>query len=333
MIQVSVVMCTFDDAACLASSIDSVLSQSGVTFELIVVNDGSHDPQTNRILNDYAGRDTRMRVLRQSNAGLTRALIAGCAAARGDSIARIDVGDVMLPDRLCRQQRILDSEVEAVLVTSWTDVCGPRWEHLYTSRCERPTQGQSVETRSSDACWSASALPEQMGANLLFGPSHHGSVMFRRAAYEAAGGYRWQFYYGQDWDLWYRLAPLGSFAVMAAPLYRCRIFPSGISMRNAARQRAIHAQSLAAFHARREGRDEDEYLRRAEAIRPGGTHPKRTSVHGTAEGNYFIGECLRRNGDSRGRRYLLRALRERPYSLRALIRLLQACALLRGAKG
>ena len=49
---------------------------------------------------------------------------------------------------------------------------------------------------------------------MLDGPPHHGSVMFRRDAYERSGGYRAQFRYGQDWDLWYRLAALGKFQIV-----------------------------------------------------------------------------------------------------------------------
>ena len=80
---ISVVMGVFNEAAVLAPTLDSILAQTERDFELIVVNDGSTDPRVGEILAEYARRDARLRVLTQANAGLTRALIAGCAAAQG----------------------------------------------------------------------------------------------------------------------------------------------------------------------------------------------------------------------------------------------------------
>ena len=65
--------------------------KKGVELEFIVVNDGSTD-KTGEILDDYARRDHRVRVIHQENTGLTRALIRGCDAARGEFIARQDAG-------------------------------------------------------------------------------------------------------------------------------------------------------------------------------------------------------------------------------------------------
>ena len=95
--EVSVVMSVYNGASNLAATMDSILSQEGVELEFIVVNDGSTD-ETGEILDDYARRDDRVRVIHQENTGLTRALIRGCAAATGEFIARQDAGDVSLPE-------------------------------------------------------------------------------------------------------------------------------------------------------------------------------------------------------------------------------------------
>ena len=313
----------FNGAGTLPETIDSVLAQTERDFEFIIVNDGSTDFRVGGILADYAQQDTRIRVVTKSNEGLTRALIDGCAVAKGKYIARIDVGDVMLPERLARQKAILDKHFDVVLATCWTECCGPEWEHLYTTK-------EKSDVSSDGAVWVADGVPARNDAgDLIEGPSHHGSVMFRADAYRAVGGYREAFYYGQDWDLWYRLADRGKFSGVQEILYRCRIFPEGISMQNAERQRQIHEFSRGAFRARRNGEDETPFLERAATIRPRGRcgNPVIYSGQNLAAGYYFVGEALHRNGDRRCRRYFWRALRLMPFSLKLWLRLVQGLKL------
>ena len=76
------------------------------------------------------------------------------------------------------------------------------------------------------------ADPIEATRKLLYekcGPPAHGSVMFHRAAYEAIGGYRSCFYYGQDADFWLRLAGSGQIAYVPEDLYHARLSPQGIS--------------------------------------------------------------------------------------------------------
>jgi len=93
---VSVVMGVYNGEALLPETIDSVLAQDMRDFEFIIVDDGSTDGSA-AVLQHYATADSRIRVFHKSNAGLTLALIDGCNAARGEFIARIDVGDTMTP--------------------------------------------------------------------------------------------------------------------------------------------------------------------------------------------------------------------------------------------
>ncbi|MGH9760030.1 MAG: glycosyltransferase family 2 protein [Blastocatellia bacterium] len=93
VVDISVVMSVYNGEDHLAESVDSILDQKGVSLEFIVVDDGSTD-KSGEILADYSRRDSSVRVLSRENQGLTRALIAGCAAARGKYIARQDVGDI-----------------------------------------------------------------------------------------------------------------------------------------------------------------------------------------------------------------------------------------------
>lgn len=321
MPSISVVMSTYKDADHLAASIDSVLAQDFPDFEFVIVNDGSPDPRTGEILADYAARDGRIRVITKPNEGLTKALIDGCAAARGEYIARIDVGDVMTPDRLRRQKAVLDAQPDVVFVSSWTEYCGPQWEHLTLQKGKNPPDdGKGL-----------AVLPAKPGDGLLAGPTCHPSVLMRYSAYSKAGGYRWQFYYAQDWDLWYRLAEQGKFAMVNDILYRVRVLPTGISSRQRARQREVSRWGREAFRQRLLGLDESDCLAAAARIRPGGPKPFWASLLAT-NGSYFIGEQLRRNRDPRCANYLITAIKHRPWDPRPWIRLVQ-CALFRPNSG
>lgn len=316
---ISVVMGVRNGAAVLPDTLSSTLRQQGVALELIAVDDGSTDA-TSAILDEAAIRDPRLRVIHKRPEGLTRALIDGCAAARGKAIARIDAGDAMTPDRLRRQKAVLDGHPGVVLVTCRTDFCGPAWEPLYTVK-EHGGGGAATDA------WVADVMPDRPEGSLRDGPTHHGSVLIAADAYRAAGGYRAQFYYSQDWDLWYRMAEHGKFAGVRDVLYRCRVFPEGISMRNMRRQRQFYDCARAAFLARRRGESEDDALRHAADACPRPTASVQrqagTKRTGTA-GHYYIGEALRRNRDLRCRTYFLSALKVNPLHAPSWFRLVQS---------
>lgn len=313
---ISVVMGVYNNAARLPETIASVRAQTFGDWEFIVVNDGSTDQDVAEILADQARQDARLKTIHKRKEGLTRALLDGCRAARGRYIARVDAGDVMTPDRLETQKALLDAHPEAVLATCWTEYCGPAWEPLYTVRNTLPGQEDCGD-------WVASFPADEEARERRMGPTHHGSVLFRRSAYDEIGGYRPPFYYGQDWDLWYRLAERGTFAGVQRVLYRCRIFPDGISMRNVKRQRRVHACSRAAFLARSRGEDERPFLEQAARLRPANDAGRNDRP--SAAGAYFIGAMLLNNRDARCRRYLLQAWRRRPFlGSKAAIRWVQS---------
>ena len=301
-------MSAYNGARTLRESVESILAQQGVEMELIVVDDGSTD-DTLAILSEAAATDSRMRVLTQPNAGITAGLILGCANARGKFIARQDAGDRSLPGRLALQCSALEADRELSFVSCWTEVCGPRQEFLSTEK------GTGRAARPTDI------IAEDEVSGVIDGPSHHGSVMFRRDRYELAGGYRAQFYFGQDWDLWYRLAEGGKFQMVENVLYRAPVTPDGLSGRYRDAQNAIGKLAKGAMLRRRRGQDENDLLGEAAAIRPGPN--SRVSAAPSADGLYFIAEQLRRNGDERAMRYFRETIATAPTDIRPWVRMAQ----------
>ena len=100
---ISVVISVYNGEAYLAEAIRSVLGQTGVELELIVVDDGSTD-STPAVARAFS--DPRMTVLRQENRGVAAARNAGIERSRGEFIAFLDADDVWLPAKLRRQMEL-----------------------------------------------------------------------------------------------------------------------------------------------------------------------------------------------------------------------------------
>ncbi|HXH41302.1 MAG TPA: glycosyltransferase [Thermoanaerobaculia bacterium] len=307
MTAISVVMAVYNGAPTLAATLDSILGQTEHDFECIVVDDGSTDA-TPEILSEYATRDPRIRVIHQQNAGLTRALITGCAAAHGLYIARQDCGDTSDPLRFALQKQLMDRNPALVFVSSWTAFTGPEGEPLYV-------------TRGSGAAASPIAIldPEREWG-VVDGPTSHPSVMMLRDSYERAGGYRAAFAVGQDWDLWYRLAALGKFQIVQQILYTASVTPDGISGGAREAQQTLAELSRASMLARLRGDGDEEIVRRAAAV----PIVHRKTPHDKARGLYAIGAALRRQRDPRARGYFRRAIALNPLFVKAWIRYAQS---------
>jgi glycosyltransferase involved in cell wall biosynthesis len=295
--KISVVLAVYNDATHIGATLDSILAQTESDFELIAVDDGSTDA-TPEILESYSSSDKRIRVITQSNTGLTRALIRGCAEARADLIARHDSGDLSYPDRFRRQLALFREDV--VLVACTTEFVGPEMEPLYEVKVDPEKTRRSL--LSDDA-------------KHLHGISSHGSAMFSRTAYQTAGGYREAFQLAQDLDLWVRLARIGRFdSDQGEPLYRYRVEPRSLTTVNHDRQNELKNIIVAL----REGGDEKTLLAKAASVRP----RKSKSGRAKAPGLYFIGRCLRKRRDPRARKYFAKAVAHNPFHLRAWVSLL-----------
>ncbi len=297
---VSVVMSVYNGAHYLRASLDSVLCQQGVDFEFVVVDDGSTD-ETPLILREYAKQDARVRVSSQENTGLTVALIHGCAIARGEFIARQDADDISMPGRLARQVRLLRSDPRLVFVSSHADVIGPDGEWLLTH--ERPADSFEATERL---------------LNGGEGPPGHGSVMVREAAYEAVGGYRREFYFAQDCDLWLRLAEVGRLGYVPLVLYRYRVTPHSISGNRSGKQ-SFAALVDRCRDCRMRGQSESELLQESGALLQNIDLRRGASE---ARTHYFIARVQLFRDLSAAERHLKAAVRLDPWQLRPWVCLL-----------
>ncbi len=83
----------------LKECFDSILKQSYANFEVIAVDDHSTDTSL-EVVNSFASKDKRIKVLHNSGAGIISALQLGYSKISGMFITRMDSDDIMLPNRL-----------------------------------------------------------------------------------------------------------------------------------------------------------------------------------------------------------------------------------------
>lgn len=191
---VSILMPVRNEERYLPAALRSIAAQTMTDWELVAVDDGSTDA-TPAILAEAAGRDPRVRVLRPVERGLVPALNAGLATCRGSLVARMDGDDIAHPRRLAEQSAFLAAEPGVGLVAT-------AFRHF-------PRNGLKVGMLAYEAWQNALASHEAVLADLFVeSPFVHPSVMFRREAVLAAGGYR-DLGWAEDYDLWLRLAAAG----------------------------------------------------------------------------------------------------------------------------
>ncbi|MCF2669467.1 glycosyltransferase family 2 protein [Faecalicatena contorta] len=99
MIPVSIIVPVYNVERYICRCIDSILNQTFVNYELILVEDGSPDNSA-YICDEYAKSDERISVIHKENGGLSSARNAGIDAAKGEYLFFVDGDDVIHPETL-----------------------------------------------------------------------------------------------------------------------------------------------------------------------------------------------------------------------------------------
>jgi glycosyltransferase involved in cell wall biosynthesis len=178
MTRVAVIVPCFDDGATLGEAVGSLADEE--PHELVVVDDGSTNPATLRVLDEFEAAG--IRVIHQENGGLSAARMAGVRATTAPYVFPLDADDVMSPGALGALADALDRHPAAKI--AWGDV------EIFGD-----FEGRVAGARSFDP-WQLTYVSEIPVASLL-----------RRDALLEVGG--WQLRGYEDWDLWMTFAEQG----------------------------------------------------------------------------------------------------------------------------
>jgi len=217
MADVSVVMPSYRNAATIGRALASIAAQTIPPREVIVVDDGSDDDSVERV-KAMAGRmgPVRLRLFTQPNRGAGAARNRAVAVAAGTWLAFLDADDEWLPAKL---ERSLAETVADGLVMSSHNLLNVA-----------PDGGESYN--DSRARWLRDPA-DPYRTLFLRGFISSSTVLVRREALVAAGGFDETLRSAQDYEMWLAvLAEAGDrFRTFADPLLRYTLAPDGITSR------------------------------------------------------------------------------------------------------
>ncbi len=279
--RIAIIVPAYNVAPFLRDTLQSVINQTHRDWSLIVVDDGSTDA-TAAVANSFT--DPRIHIVRQANAGVSAARNRGIRdAGYADSYLFLDGDDWLAPDALARLASALeDAPWAAAACGRYARIPADGGTHLSAA----PPQG---------------CLLERLLVRNLF--ANGGHLLIRREAVEAAGRFRDDLRYGEDWEYWARIALCGEFAAArgSTPMLFVRERTDGAYLSRAADPKA-YAPAIDAM-----------YRNPAMADRLGRSRLADLRRRAEAETAWCVGRELIRHGHRRdGTGWLARSIRGAP---------------------
>ncbi len=195
-VEVSVIIPTFNRRAMVREAVESVLAQTGASFELIVVDDGSTDG-TSEELSKIP--DDRMRVERIANSGPAAARNRGVAIARAPMIAFLDSDDLWKKQKLERQLAFMRANPDCAISQT---------NELWLRNGRRVNPGLRHRKRAGDF------FLESL-RTCLISPS---AVIMRAELFRSHAGFDELMIAAEDYDLWLRISMVVEVGLLDQPL-------------------------------------------------------------------------------------------------------------------
>ncbi len=230
----SVLLPVYNGLPYLDQALESVFRQTMPYFEVLLLNDGSTDGSP-EVLQKYAARDARCRLIDRENRGLIRTLNEGVEIARSDIIIRMDADDICTEDRFEKQIDYLSRHPDCVAVGGNVRLIDPDGDIIISKFIQDfshdQIDAQNLRGTGSAICHPASAM--------------------RRSSVIAAGGYRDEYVHAEDIDLFLRLAERGQLVNIEDVVLDYRQHPQAIGYTKRAEQIASAHSAAQDARARR----------------------------------------------------------------------------------
>jgi glycosyltransferase involved in cell wall biosynthesis len=198
---VSVIIPTYNRSNFITETIDSVLAQTYLDFEIIIVDDGSTD-NTLEVLSLYG---EKIKIIQQDNQGQGPARNAGIKSSKGEWIAFLDSDDLWKPNKLQMQYELIKNKHDLVWVYSDADAFDVITGEILYSFGDK------------QKLWEGDILEKILIQNFIPSPT----PLIKKSIFEHVG-YFHNYEVSQDWDMWMRISehyPIGLIP-MSLALYR-----------------------------------------------------------------------------------------------------------------
>lgn len=192
--KVSIIIPIYNYYEKLFGTLESIFNSTYKNIEVIIVNDGSTDPEVQNILDIFSKRFSEIQIYYKDNGGPGSARNYGIQKSSGDYILPLDADDKILPTYIQKCVEILNKN-----------------EKISPVYCDTIHMGQQNFTEKR---------PDWSVKQILNGPFIVNCSMFHRKAYDVCGGYDETMIGWEDYELWVHMMKNGySGFRIAEPLF------------------------------------------------------------------------------------------------------------------
>ena len=209
---VSIITPAYNAEKYIKTAIDSIINQSYINWELIVIDDASRD-NTWKIVQKYYKTDARIKILRnRTNLNVSRCLNLAISYSRGKYIARMDADDWSFPNRIKEQVTFMENDSNIVASGGAMMVCDVNLKKLY----DRKYPESDIQIRKSIFRTSPFCQP---------------SMIYRTKSLIEIGGFTDK-EFNEDLDLILRLGQKGKFRNITNLAIKHRLLHNSLTSQN-----------------------------------------------------------------------------------------------------
>ncbi|MGQ9777570.1 MAG: glycosyltransferase, partial [Thermodesulfobacteriota bacterium] len=214
--KVSVVIPAYNHERYVGEAIESVLGQTFEDFELIIINDGSTDRTEDEILKF---NDRRIRYYSQENRGLSATLNRGIELSRGEYFTFLPSDDVMLPEKLEVQLKVMEESKEIGIVFSYPIIIDGEGKEVLDDPI--------VDWFKTPFEKKEEIFPALFERNFLCAPT----ALIRQECFTKVGFFDEFLKTAQDYDMWMRILKYYDLKIIKTPLLKLRWHGANLTYR------------------------------------------------------------------------------------------------------
>jgi len=238
---ISILLPVYNVESYVKESVNSILAQTFIDFELIIVNDGSTDSSLS-ILKELAQQDSRINIISRPNTGIVGALNDGLNMCSGKYIARIDADDLYPVDRLLTQVNWLEENPE------YGAICGGLTAINENGKFLADT------TRFSESKEITSLMLQGVAVTSFC------TFMVRSEILNSLGGFRSFFISSEDIDMQFRLVEVCRIWCLKDSAYFWRIRHGSTTHKQGSKEREFYEECANKFQKQRVNKGADDLM-------------------------------------------------------------------------